>query len=189
MQRMTDVLSSILNDPATRAALSGGGEDSFEGVLNQQEEINHINSVNINEERHIDTSNREQQLNYEISNEIGSNTSRIVNSENDQEITNESIDETTFVPDISSTNVKLKSKSQVPVKIESSPNERKNLDQPVITQHVYGIVTTGEQSSNETESSSIENNHSMIENLQDRLTTMRDGFLERYDRTFLAHLF
>ncbi|XP_049786916.1 DDB1- and CUL4-associated factor 6-like isoform X1 [Schistocerca cancellata] len=31
MQRMTDVLSRMLNDPATRAALSGGGEDSLEG--------------------------------------------------------------------------------------------------------------------------------------------------------------
>lgn len=30
MQRMTDVLSRMLNDPATRAALSHGGEeDSF----------------------------------------------------------------------------------------------------------------------------------------------------------------
>lgn len=27
MQRMTDVLSRMLNDPATRAALSHGGED------------------------------------------------------------------------------------------------------------------------------------------------------------------
>lgn len=35
MQRMTDVLSRMLNDPATRAALSGGGEDSLEGEENQ----------------------------------------------------------------------------------------------------------------------------------------------------------
>jgi nuclear receptor interaction protein len=35
MQRMTDVLSRMLNDPATRAALSGGGEDSLEGDENQ----------------------------------------------------------------------------------------------------------------------------------------------------------
>lgn len=39
MQRMTDVLSRMLNDPATRAALSGGGEDSLEGVIEQQEGI------------------------------------------------------------------------------------------------------------------------------------------------------
>jgi nuclear receptor interaction protein len=35
MQRMTDVLSRMLNDAATRAALSGGGEDSLEGDENQ----------------------------------------------------------------------------------------------------------------------------------------------------------
>lgn len=29
MQRMTDVLSRMLNDPATRAALSHGGEGAF----------------------------------------------------------------------------------------------------------------------------------------------------------------
>ena len=38
MQRMTDVLSRMLNDPATRAALSGGGEDSLEGDENQAAE-------------------------------------------------------------------------------------------------------------------------------------------------------
>lgn len=35
MQRMTGLLSRMLNDPATRAALSGGGEDSLEGVIGQ----------------------------------------------------------------------------------------------------------------------------------------------------------
>lgn len=30
MQRMTDVLSRMLNDPMTRAALSAGGEDSLD---------------------------------------------------------------------------------------------------------------------------------------------------------------
>lgn len=39
MQRMTDVLSRMLNDPATRAALSGGGEDSLEGDENQGAEV------------------------------------------------------------------------------------------------------------------------------------------------------
>ncbi|XP_046393226.1 DDB1- and CUL4-associated factor 6-like isoform X2 [Ischnura elegans] len=36
MQRMTDVLSRMLNDPATRAALSGGGEESYEGEEGEQ---------------------------------------------------------------------------------------------------------------------------------------------------------
>lgn len=46
MQRMTDVLSRMLNDPATRAALSGGGEDSLEGAIEQQEGIQNADGVN-----------------------------------------------------------------------------------------------------------------------------------------------
>nr|CAH7712175.1 unnamed protein product [Callosobruchus chinensis] len=36
MQRMTDVLSRMLNDPMTRAALSAGGEDSVDSDENSQ---------------------------------------------------------------------------------------------------------------------------------------------------------
>lgn len=36
MQRMTDVLSRMLNDPMTRAALSAGGEDSLDSEDNAQ---------------------------------------------------------------------------------------------------------------------------------------------------------
>ncbi|XP_043272635.1 DDB1- and CUL4-associated factor 6-like isoform X3 [Venturia canescens] len=39
MQRMTDVLSRMLNDPATRAALNGSGDDNLEGwIIDQQGE-------------------------------------------------------------------------------------------------------------------------------------------------------
>lgn len=44
MQRMTDVLSRMLNDPATRAALSGGGEDSLGGDENQGGEAQSVMS-------------------------------------------------------------------------------------------------------------------------------------------------
>lgn len=37
MQRMTDVLSRMLNDPMTRAALSAGGEDSVDPNENEQQ--------------------------------------------------------------------------------------------------------------------------------------------------------
>ena len=56
MQRMTDVLSRMLNDPATRAALCGGGEDSLEGVIDQQD-----NTQNTNE--NVTESNEERQDN------------------------------------------------------------------------------------------------------------------------------
>lgn len=53
MQRMTDVLSRMLNDPATRAALCGGGEDSLEGVIDHQDNTqnNNENVTESNEER------------------------------------------------------------------------------------------------------------------------------------------
>lgn len=38
MQRMTDVLSRMLNDPMTRAALSAGGEDSLDQENQNQED-------------------------------------------------------------------------------------------------------------------------------------------------------
>lgn len=38
MQRMTDVLSRMLNDPMTRAALSAGGEDSLDQENQNQDE-------------------------------------------------------------------------------------------------------------------------------------------------------
>lgn len=40
MQRMTDVLSRMLNDPMTRAALSAGGEDSLDQDAQRQDESN-----------------------------------------------------------------------------------------------------------------------------------------------------
>jgi len=56
MQRMTDVLSRMLNDPATRAALSGGGEDSLEGVIEQPEGIQNVeNNPDLNAERSSNT--------------------------------------------------------------------------------------------------------------------------------------
>lgn len=53
MQRMTDVLSRMLNDPATRAALCGGGEDSLEGVIDHQNNTqnNNENVTESSEER------------------------------------------------------------------------------------------------------------------------------------------
>lgn len=39
MQRMTDVLSRMLNDPMTRAALSAGGEDSLDQESQRQDEV------------------------------------------------------------------------------------------------------------------------------------------------------
>ena len=64
MQRMTDVLSRMLNDPATRAALSGGGEDSLEGVMEQHVENNQNSIENdgeMNAERNSESENTERE--------------------------------------------------------------------------------------------------------------------------------
>lgn len=60
----------MLNDPATRAALSGGGEDSLEGVIEQQEGIqNTDNNLESNAERSNETAelSAEQNNNPETS--------------------------------------------------------------------------------------------------------------------------
>lgn len=68
MQRMTDVLSRMLNDPATRAALSGGGEDSLEGVIEQPEVIQNAEN---NSELNVERSNDMVELSAEQSNTSG----------------------------------------------------------------------------------------------------------------------
>lgn len=73
MQRMTDVLSRMLNDPATRAALSGGGEDSLEGVIEQPESIQNTEN---NSELNVERSNDMIELSSEQSNTSETNGSQ-----------------------------------------------------------------------------------------------------------------
>lgn len=70
MQRMTDVLSRMLNDPATRAALSGGGEDSLEGVIEQQEGIQNTENHG---ESNAERNNESIESSTEQSDNIGTN--------------------------------------------------------------------------------------------------------------------
>lgn len=77
MQRMTDVLSRMLNDPATRAALSGGGEDSLEGVIEQQENIQNAEN---NGESNAERSNESAELSTEQSSNAETNGSKIKSS-------------------------------------------------------------------------------------------------------------
>ncbi|KAG8036412.1 hypothetical protein G9C98_003734 [Cotesia typhae] len=65
MQRMTDVLSRMLNDPATRAALSGDGGDNIQGVIDQHTESQQPEeSIEINEERSNEVQVMETESNY-----------------------------------------------------------------------------------------------------------------------------
>lgn len=74
MQRMTDVLSRMLNDPATRAALSGGGEDSLEEVIEQRENFRNIEN---NPESNAERSNESVESSTEPSGHLETTGSKI----------------------------------------------------------------------------------------------------------------
>ena len=186
MQRMTDVLSRMLNDPATRAALSGGGEDSLEGVIEQQGEVNqqtNENNIETNEEGNVNAVEGEAPIATESQN-VEHNTTNNEVSESNRAIGNESNEEAAASEFISPTDQRSNIESEVPMEVESSHLEENEtssrLNQRCLLSQSSAV---NEQSSNNiTETSNSEsnqNNGSMIENLQDRLSTLRDGFLER----------
>lgn len=73
MQRMTDVLSRMLNDPATRAALCGGGEDNLEGVIDHQDNTQNSNEsvTESGEERRDNETERVETVQTQINQESG----------------------------------------------------------------------------------------------------------------------
>lgn len=78
MQRMTDVLSQMLNDPMTRAALSAGGEDSLENEANQESSSGP--SQNNDESATMDTEENAERANTRES-ETAASTSEPATSE------------------------------------------------------------------------------------------------------------
>lgn len=69
MQRMTDVLSRMLNDPMTRAALSAGGEDSLDQQSSSQmQQSNEENRSNV--ESNADSSVSSNSTQNASSNEV-----------------------------------------------------------------------------------------------------------------------
>lgn len=60
MQRMTDVLSRMLNDPMTRAALSAGGEDSVDADDNAQSILDNRNNSQSEETAGVSSMETEQ---------------------------------------------------------------------------------------------------------------------------------
>ncbi|XP_033336799.1 DDB1- and CUL4-associated factor 6 [Megalopta genalis] len=92
MQRMTDVLSRMLNDPVTRAALCGGGEDGLEGVVLNQENTQNSNdnAAENSEERQSEEAEGGETATVQSTRE----TNRLVD-EMDDEGTDEGMDEGT----------------------------------------------------------------------------------------------
>lgn len=189
MQRMTDVLSRMLNDPATRAALSGGGEDSLEDVIEQRENFRNIeNNPESNAERsnesaessteqsgHLETTgNTSVDVNRNVNTNYTNNTDNSQAREEPQEY-NQSLLLNT------STNVN----NDIPIETESSQTRQsqiastESISSHNRTEHnnIYNQNRNKDEGSCANISSKQEN---MMENLQDRLTTMRDDFLEKH---------
>ncbi|XP_058800654.1 DDB1- and CUL4-associated factor 6-like [Phymastichus coffea] len=184
MQRMTDVLSRMLNDPATRAALSSAGDESIENVIDQQNIINR--TVNNNEDTNQENSSNQIEISNGVENELASTNTESTNTleinpeiaENSQLAANEANDQDN--PTLDSSYV---DELPVPMDIEHNQSEERSSEVLSLIHSEPHMESINVQNSNETESPTVESNSSssnMMENLQDRLTTMRDGFLERH---------
>ncbi|KAK0163937.1 hypothetical protein PV328_002620 [Microctonus aethiopoides] len=194
MQRMTDVLSRMLNDPATRAALSGDNEENFQGVIDQHagaqqnidESIDAINEEQINDvqsmDAEINTNNNENNV---ATGEVNLNSNEIeVSIENriEESAINTTNSLTEFVNNEESAdndvtvNNNASSQSQVS-NIEStiSPNltvvNNKNEEDEISNNDDVNDMPTNMGNTRD---------ETMMENLQDRLSSMRDGFLEKH---------
>ncbi|PBC33079.1 DDB1- and CUL4-associated factor [Apis cerana cerana] len=198
MQRMTDVLSRMLNDPATRAALCGGGEDSLEGVIDHQDNTQNSNE-NVTEsseerrdneiermERTQSQSNQEHQMD-KSENPSTSGMQNNPGTSHSME-TKEKILSNNTMP--SNQTMKecspVELKSNIPMEIESSLVETQKYSTQPCSSHTLdktNDIPEDDQSSNDdSPCSSMENKQEghMMENLQDRLTKMRVGFLEKH---------
>ncbi|XP_029035594.2 DDB1- and CUL4-associated factor 6-like isoform X3 [Osmia bicornis bicornis] len=200
MQRMTDVLSRMLNDPATRAALCGGGEDSLEGVIDNQENAQHNNEnvTESTEERHNETEGTERtsaQSNQEADiseqptdrpeNPSCSGTQSKPETSYSAETKEEASSET--MPSNETTDeTSVECKSYVPMETESSQVESQKYSvQPCSSRDADNSNDAPEEdqvSSDDSPCTSMGNKQEghMMKNLQDRLTKMRVGFLEKH---------
>ncbi|KAG5330816.1 DCAF6 factor, partial [Acromyrmex heyeri] len=193
MQRMTDVLSRMLNDPATRAALSGGGEDSLEGVIEQPEGIQNVeNNPELNTERSSDTveMSAEQRNTLETNENTSTRTDRVESTDMDETINTErlqtgELEQSQEYNQLASPSISTSMNDDVPMETDSSQSDRAQITSIRCTtsrdrtehDNVWNRNRNEDEASCGNITSKQEN---MMENLQDRLTTMRDGFLERH---------
>ncbi|EFN82313.1 DDB1- and CUL4-associated factor 6 isoform X2 [Harpegnathos saltator] len=207
MQRMTDVLSRMLNDPATRAALSGGGEDSLEGVIEQQDGIQNpenngeSNAEGSNESTESSTGRDNNSNNAGTSGSTSTCTGRASRSSTTTEETstdderpemrqiegqeyNELASYSTPARVNDGNPTESAASNDVPMETESSQGDAQAASACSTSSHhrtKHGGVWHESEKANDASRANIgSKQESMMENLQDRLTTMRDGFLERH---------
>ncbi|CAK9820866.1 DDB1- and CUL4-associated factor 6 [Anthophora plagiata] len=198
MQRMTDVLSRMLNDPATRAALCGG-EGSLEGVIDHSDNAQNSNEnvAESGEERNSESERPLAQVNQEpaVSEQQTDRTdvpscsglqSKPGTSRSTEMIEEIECNETIPSDQITDESSPVECKSHVPMETESSQVETQMCSvQPCSsrTMDKTSDAPEDDQSSNDdSPCNSMENKQEghMMENLQDRLTKMRVGFLEKH---------
>ncbi|XP_011301763.1 DDB1- and CUL4-associated factor 6 isoform X2 [Fopius arisanus] len=188
MQRMTDVLSRMLNDPATRAALSGGGEDNLTGVIDQQaeaqnqsnesnpeilEDINDLQNMDTESNAHaIDETHESENMDTAVENTLLPTDDQSLETEETSDIV-DSPEENTFIS-VSETN------PHISINEESSQSESGKTS----IQSLTTLSISQEEETPESRDTAVNMDNSrdegMMENLQDRLTSMRDGFLEKH---------
>nr|CAD7196113.1 unnamed protein product [Timema douglasi] len=182
MQRMTDVLSRMLNDPATRAALSGTGEDTGD----RQTAGNPLPEANSTQTSGVSSQEVEQQEFEEIPLNSCSTSSSIsvpqlstlsIHSGERVEDINEGVDSGT------STAVVIEN-SAVPLHDNALDLSQHGLacDGGSIssTNNITNIALSPSSSSSVMLSPGTEMIKRNISNLQDQLSTMREGFIERH---------
>nr|CAD7457366.1 unnamed protein product [Timema tahoe] len=182
MQRMTDVLSRMLNDPATRAALSGSGEDTGDRQTagNPSPEANSTQTSGV-------SSQEVEQQEFE---EIPLNSCSTSSSISVPQLSTLSIHSGERVEDINE-GVDSGTSSAVVIENAAVPLHDNALD---LSQHRLacdgGSITSTNNITNSALSPSSSSSVMLspgtemikrnISNLQDQLSTMREGFIERH---------
>ncbi|XP_044594163.1 DDB1- and CUL4-associated factor 6-like isoform X1 [Cotesia glomerata] len=209
MQRMTDVLSRMLNDPATRAALSGDGGDNIQGVIDQHTENQQTEeSIEINEERSNEVQVMETESNYPALEDSQDNNMEIgeennLNSINSEVVSANELEQSSVINNSSSESadeINIINEQSEHNSINNETNQTENLIQSHVSPCLPRDKITRNQITDGDNNRSDEINpdnddddaddtsmnvdstrdETMMENLQDRLTSMRDGFLEKH---------
>ncbi|XP_076174952.1 DDB1- and CUL4-associated factor 6 isoform X2 [Ptiloglossa arizonensis] len=201
MQRMTEVLSRMLSDPATRAALFTVGQDSLEDVIDQQYNVqnNNENAVEGSEERHNEPEGAErvptqstqetdvaEQQTEELEGASFNGTQTEAEAICTAKMNKQSPSETTLSNPTTDENP-IESKSNVPMKTESSQtNTQKCSVQPCTSRAVDICNDAPEEDENDVQSLCTymrmnPNQHRhLVEDIQNRLAKIRADFLEEY---------
>ncbi|XP_053979426.1 DDB1- and CUL4-associated factor 6-like isoform X2 [Hylaeus volcanicus] len=194
MQRMTDVLSRMLNDPATRAALCGGGEDSLEGVIDHQDNTQNSNenTAEASEERRSESEGAERvptQSNQETvvaeRQAEGFEGACSSGTQSEPEATRSAIAKNQLPSEQTTDENPVDPKLNVPMKTESSQTKiQKCSVQPCSSRtpdRCNDNLEEEQSSSVDSPCASVENKQKghMMENLKDRLAKMKEGVIMR----------